>query len=155
MRLLFFFLILFTPICVHSQIITTYAGNGIGDTARGDGGIATSGSVAAPWGLNFDNFGNLLICQANFVREVDKLTGIISTIAGSDTATDGAWGDNGPALNAFIFRPSAVCLDSLGNYYIADHWYSEVRIVYSSTSIIDTLVVSQFENVPHIAAHFF
>ena len=131
-------ILLFIPFCAHSQIITTYVGTGVNGYS-GDGGLGDTATLALPLGLNFDNFGNLLICQQDIVRKVDKITTIISTIAGSDTATaSGGGGDGGPATCAFLFEPYAICLDTVGNYYIADRWYSEVRKVIISTGIIDT-----------------
>ena len=137
-----FLILLFIPFCAHAQIITTYAGNGIADTLYGNGGPATAGSVASPSGLNFDDTGNLLICQVNLVRKVNKLTNIISTIAGADTANGascgGTGGDGCLAITASITTPEAICVDSADNYYIDDAWYSEIRKVTIATGIIDT-----------------
>ena len=142
MKKLALILFLIVPFCCQSQVITTYAGDGIGGILFGDGGSATSAEVTAPAGLSFDDTGNLLICQAKLVRKVNKLTNIIYTIAGSDTATGascgGSGGDGCNAYNAFILSPMAVCVDSADNYYIADHWYSEIRKVTIATNIIDT-----------------
>ena len=133
------FLLLIIPYCVNAQIITTYAGNGIGGSLLGDGGPATNAEITTLYGLNFDDTGNLLICQYDLIRKVNKSTNIISTIAGCDTATSaGGGGDGGPATCASVAEPYAICVDSADNYYIADRWFSEIRIVYSSTGVIDT-----------------
>jgi len=124
------------------QIITTYAGNGISGAILGDGGPATNAEIATPYGLNFDDTGNLLICQEDIIRKVNKTTSTIYTIAGSTTASGascgGTGGDGCLATNAFILEPYSVCVDSESNYYIADRWYSEVRKITVTTGIIDT-----------------
>jgi hypothetical protein len=113
-------------------------GTGIGGTA-GDGGLAINAEIGRPLGLNFDNSGNLLVIANALIRKVDRTTTIISTIAGSDTATNqGGNGDGGPALEAFMFEPYAICTDTAGNYYILDYLYCEVRKVDITTGIIDT-----------------
>jgi len=139
MRILYFFFLLL-PFGIKGQVISTYAGTGItGDTVLGDGGLATSAAIDFPYGLNFDNSGNLLICMDDLVRKVNRSTGIINTIAGSDTASSlGGGGDGGLAISASILEPYSVCVDSVGNYYIADRWYSEIRKVSIYTGVIDT-----------------
>jgi sugar lactone lactonase YvrE len=122
----------------NAQTITTYAGNGLIGFA-GDNDIASNAEVSNPMGLNFDLSGNLLICANVLIRKVNVATTIISTIAGSDTATNqGGNGDGGPALAADMFDPYAICIDKAGNYYIADYYYSEVRKVDILSGIIDT-----------------
>ena len=46
------------------------------------------------------------------IRKVTVSTGIITTIAGTGTATYS--GDNGPATSANLYNPRDVVLDSLG-----------------------------------------
>ena len=134
-----FILLLLLPCCVRSQTITTYVNTSGIYGYSGDGGLADTAKIAAPVPLNFDNSGNLLIGQADLIRKVDKLTTIITTIAGSDTASSlGHGGDGGPATCAAIIVPFGICVDKTGNLYIADNWFSEIRKVTLSTSIIDT-----------------
>ena len=138
-------ILLFIPFCAHSQIITTVVGNGTWGYT-GDSGLAINAEIEYPVGLNLDDSGNLLICQRVAVRKVDKLTGIISTIAGSDTASSaGGGGDGGFAISAFLDEPYAICTDVEGNYYIADTWYSEVRWININTGIIDTFAGNRTE----------
>lgn len=98
--------------------ISTYAGNGISGST-GDGGIATNASLNRPAGVFVDNFGNLYIAD-RFNHRIRKVNsdGIISTIAG--TGTSGFSGDGGPAVNAQLFRPNDVYVDSSNTVFIAD-----------------------------------
>ncbi len=121
----------------NSQTITTYAGTGSADWG-GDGLLAVSAETAVPFGLNFDNNGNLLVSHYVKVRSIDKVSTIVTRIAGSDTASGGptGWGNGGPATCASVLRGNQTAQDENGNYYIVDSWSSQVRKVTSSTGII-------------------
>lgn len=64
------------------------------------------------WG--FDPEGNLLIAAENRIRRVDRNTGIITTIAGTQDEF-GDSGDDGPALEAAFSGRLAVANDLEGN----------------------------------------
>lgn len=84
-----------------SGIITTIAGTGTAGYS-GDGGAANSAALHDPTGLTVDGAGNVYISDAqNFVvRKVDVSTGLISTVAGVQSATETHTGDGGPATQA-------------------------------------------------------
>ncbi len=73
----------------------------------------------------------------NRIRKVTVSTGIITTIAGTDTASYS--GDNGRALSAALNYPHGVSIDSSGDVYIADTYNQRVRKVTTSTGIITTI----------------
>ena len=111
---------------VNTQgIISTFAGGGSG----GDGVQATSASVLGPYGLAFDNQGNLYIAQAARVRKVNT-QGVITTVAGGNS-TGVAAGNGGPALNAVFSGIIGIAVDNSGNLYIADNGADQVRVVNS------------------------
>jgi sugar lactone lactonase YvrE len=120
-------------------IITTIAGTGpagySGVGFSGDGGPAVRASLFLPSGIALDGSGNLYIADTNNYR-VRKISpsGIISTLAGNGTR--GFSGDGGPALQAQLFNPVGLKLDSAGNLYIADS--TSVRMV-SPAGIITTV----------------
>lgn len=118
-----------------SGIITTVAGSGMPGYS-GDNGPATSAQLGSPRGIALDGSGNLYISDyANqVVREVSAASGIITTVAGSTTAT--ALGDNGPATSAMLTNPLGIVLDSAGNLYIATA--ARIRVVNASTGTITT-----------------
>jgi len=125
-----------------SGIITTIAGNGFGSGIgvggySGDGGQATSAKLNFPWGISFDNAGNLYIADQNNnrIRMVNK-SGIITTVAGN--GVQGFSGDNGLATAAEMYMPLAVKFDALGNMYIVDAGNSRLRKV-NSAGIITTV----------------
>ena len=128
---LFLFIV---PVCIHAQIITTYAGNGIGGHS-GDGGAATLAKISNPHGGAFDKYGNLYFAQTAGARisKVDTM-GIITTFAG--TGIIGSNGDGGPATNARIY-PDAIALDTFGNIYFTDSY--KVRKIDIITGIITTI----------------
>jgi len=117
----------FKHIYVSSAIITTFAGNGTASWS-GDGGLATSASLNNPYSVAVDTAGNLYIAEQgnNDIRKVSA-NGIITTIAGSGTATYS--GDGGLAILASINAPTGVAVDKVGNIYIADNGNNRVRKV--------------------------
>ena len=120
-------------------IITTVAGIGgsFGFGDSGDGSPATSAHIYAV-GVAVDNNLNIYIADGNTcVRKVTHTTGIISTVAGSNTY--GYGGDGGPATSASFSTPTSVAIDTLGNLYIADNGDNRVRKVNSATGIITTV----------------
>ena len=70
--------------------------------------------------MAIDAGGNLFIADlgSHRIRKIDATTKIITTVAGN--GVDGYAGDNGPAINAMLNRPSGVAVDAAGNLYIAD-----------------------------------
>ena len=120
----------------QTGIITTVAGTGIGGYG-GDGGPATSAQLWNPSGLALDGAGNLYIADRRnlLVRKLALGTGLITTVAGSTTAT--SLGDNGPATSALLTGPVGLALDSAGNLYLADVY--RVRKVTAMTGTITTV----------------
>ncbi len=116
-----------------TNIITTVAGNG----TVGDGGPATSALLFTS-GIAQDNSGNVFISDPvnRRVRRVEGTTGVISTAAGRDVeSTPPPSGNGGLATAAQLSEPGGVALDSSGNLFIEDGFFS-VRKVDSSTGII-------------------
>ena len=73
--------------------------------------------------------------QANHrIRKVVVATGIITTYAGTGTASYS--GDNGAAISANLNFPDGLVLDNSGNLYIADQFNHIIRFVKYSTGII-------------------
>jgi NHL repeat len=102
-------------------IMTRVAGTARGGYS-GDGGPATSAQLNYPYGLVFDDAGNLLIADTNNhrIRKI-AVTGIITTVAGGETP--GASGDGGPAVSAHLNFPESIAADLEGNFDIVDSDY--------------------------------
>jgi len=118
-------------------VITTLAGTG---QARfsGDGGPAGQAALNEPAALALDEQGRLFIADQtnNRVRVVDLNTGLISTYAGTGSATYD--GDGVAATSASVAGPSGVVVRD-GVLYIADTFNSRIRAVDLSTGLIATL----------------
>ena len=112
-------------------IITTVAGTGEPGYS-GDGGPGAQAQLREPNDIFLDGRGGLLIAdiQDQRVRRVDLATGMIATFAGSGEKVRG--GDGGPANQASILGPRAVCMDGKGNTYICEREGHGVRKVDSS-----------------------
>ena len=96
-------------IIASSGIISTVAGNGSA-AFGGDGGQATSAQINQPYGVAADPAGNIYIADSysHRIRYVAAATGVISTIAGTGTASFG--GDGGLAINASFELPLDVAI---------------------------------------------
>ena len=118
---------------VSTGIITSIVGSSTSNSYSGDGGPATSATLYEPYGVTLDasgmvikctqrrlflhlNFtlGNVYIADSgnNRIRKVMLSTGIITTIAGTGTASYS--GDNGAATSATLYQPYEVALDTSG-----------------------------------------
>jgi hypothetical protein len=104
-------------VTISTGIITTLAGTGSGSYS-GDNGPASSANVYKPSGVAVDILGNVYIgdCFNNRVRKVTVSTGIITTIAGTGTASYS--GDNGPATSAVLNHPYGLTLDAAGTILV-------------------------------------
>ncbi len=129
----------------------------------GDGGPATSASINNISAMTGDQSGNIYIADNSLivVRQINAKTGIINTIAGNladagnsfdpfsnkcansnhPLAGSAPCGDGTAATSAFLNNPTALAVDSQGNFYIADGGFSSgtdtIRMVSGSTTTLD------------------
>jgi sugar lactone lactonase YvrE len=70
--------------------IDTLAGNGVSGYS-GDGGSAVLACLNEPKGVSLDRHGNVYVADSenHVVRKIDRVTGVISTIAGQSIQDDG------------------------------------------------------------------
>jgi sugar lactone lactonase YvrE len=89
-----------------------------------------------------DSSGNFYIADTynHRIRMVTMTTGIITTIAGTGTASYCC--DGSSAVSAYLYYPYGVAADASGNIYIADTSNHRVRMVTKATGIISTLAGS-------------
>ncbi len=120
-------------------VIETVAGDGNAGFS-GDGGPATSASLARPLGVAVGRQGNLFIADGHRVRMVDASTGVMDTVAGGGTQVFS--GDGGPAVEASLNAPEGVVVDGQGNIFIADMENHRVRRVDASTAVITSVAGS-------------
>ncbi len=119
-------------------IIQTFAGTGESGYS-GDGGPAERALLREPFMCDFDRQGNMYFGEArnHTVRRVDVITGVITTVAG--TNADGYSGDGGPALQATVNQIYALCTDTNDDIYIVDRLNCAVRKIEAATGIITTV----------------
>lgn len=130
--------LLMSGILVLAPLSPMAAGRG-GGMFAGDGGLATEARLNNPRGVAVDQAGNLYIADSSNdrIRRVGRLTGIITTIAGSGER--GFAGDGGPATSAALHFPHGLVLDEAGNLYFADAGNHRVRKVEGNTRMISTV----------------
>ncbi len=108
---------------------------------NGDGIAATTAQLNLPFGIAIDDSANLYIADVgNFrIRKINKITGLISTIAG--TGITGYNGDGILATSAQLKDPQFVAVDPAGNVYISDIGDSpRIRKIDKITGLISTIV---------------
>lgn len=122
---------------ISGGIITTRAGKANAGFS-GDGGSATNALFNSPYGLWFDNRGNLFITDLlnQVVREIYSADGTIQTVAGNNSA--GYFGDNGVATDAQLNNPFGVAVNAAGDIFISDSNNNRVRVVNHATGNIAT-----------------
>jgi sugar lactone lactonase YvrE/predicted 2-oxoglutarate/Fe(II)-dependent dioxygenase YbiX len=127
-----------------SGVITTFAGRGLDYLGHtGNGGPATSASIAMPAGIAVDPAGNVYFSENTFyctVRKVDIATQVITRVAGSGSAGYCASeGDGGDALAAQLDLPGGLATDAAGNLFLVEIGTDTVRRIDAVTHIITTI----------------
>ncbi len=121
-----------------SGTITTIAGTGAARCSGpsdclplGDGGPAVNAALSYPTGVAIDNAGNVFIADAGNAR-VRRVSpdGIITTVAGNGSAPP--WprpATEGVAATSVPVAPTQVAVDGVGNLYITEGPYADLRKV--------------------------
>lgn len=121
------------------DLITTFAGGGIGPTSYdGDGSQATQARLLGPAGVATAPNGDVFIADTvnHRIRRVSP-TGVITTFAGTGTRgvvdrnqqPDLNIGDSGPAVDAHLNFPTGITVAANGDVYFADSGNRRVRRV--------------------------
>ena len=109
----------------HNRIREVYAGGDIQTICgngtpgyTGDSGQATGATLNTPRSIAVDGAGNLYIADSgnNVIREINKASGVITTIAGNGTPGN----LDGSATPLELNDPLGVTVDAAGGVYIAD-----------------------------------
>ena len=119
---------------MSNEVIATVAGNGTWGSG-GDNGPASDVILDVPVGVSVSSSGDLYIAEFynNRIRKVSN--GVITTVVGNGTA--GYGGDDGPAIEAQLYNPESITVDSAGSLYIGDGRNARVRKV--SDGVITTV----------------
>ncbi len=108
-------------------VMTSIAGTGVG-WDNGDGGPAVSAGLVRVEAVAHGPDGDVYVGDAaGRVRKIEAESSIITTVAGN--GVHGYSGDGGPATDARIGSPTAICFDGDGNLYFTDRDFHVVRKV--------------------------
>ena len=120
--------------------ITTIANSSGVAGLSGDGGLAVSAEINQPSAIAIDGAGNIIFADTgnNAIREINAVTGNISTIAGT-LGIAGYNGDGHTATSALLSSPQGLAFDTSGNLYIADTGNNCIREVNASSQNIATI----------------
>lgn len=141
-------------VSASTHIVTTFAGTG-SSGYTGDGGLAVNAALNGIAGLAVDKSGNVYIADSLncAIRKVTASTGKITSLVGKPTSSAfsrcGLSGDGGPALQAEVFIPNSVAVDSHGNVFIADTDNYLVRMIAASNGKIYTVAGKYMNSSGH------
>lgn len=123
-------------VTISTGIISTIAGTGVFGPS-GDGGLATVAQLGDCEGLAIDGLGNIYIADSDGsrIRKIDKITGIINSIAGGGSS---GLGDGGLATFSQLV-PLGIAIDNLCNMYIADDAYSRIRKIENLSNCVNSI----------------
>ena len=124
-------------ITVSTGIITTVAGDGMGNYPGADNVAATSSSLEIPTDVAVDTFGNIYIADqgTDRVRKITASTGIITT-----------YGDRyGIPVSGLAnsISPTGVTVDKAGNVFISDARNNRIYKITASTGFL-SVVAGQY-----------
>jgi sugar lactone lactonase YvrE len=110
----------------NTGIITTIAGSGQKGYA-GDGGPAAMATFNGPKWIHVGLDGHVYVVDTenHCVRQINRNSGVIRTVAGGHLGPDG---DGGPANKAGMDRPHGCWVDAKGYLYTADTNNHRIRV---------------------------
>ncbi len=108
-------------------VVSTFAGS----TSGFMDGIGTNAKFLGPSGVCVDNADNIYVAD-RYNHKIRKITptGVVSTVAGSSQG----FLNGSPTVAKFNF-PSALCVDNLGNIFVADRDNHRIRKISSSGAV--------------------
>jgi uncharacterized protein (TIGR03437 family) len=114
----------------QNGFISTVAGTGRCNTFAAEV-AALDSNLCSPEGIIVDSGGNLVFAErdAHRIRRLRAVTGIVETIAGSRSGQAGFDGDGALALQALLYEPRGLALDSGGDIYFADGRNHRIRVL--------------------------
>lgn len=147
--LFIFWLTTFSIPSFSQRIIETVAGRGDFNFEKDENTPALLTAIG-PFDIAVNKNGDIFFSDIGTfrVRKVDKITGRITTFAG--TGKEGYSGDGGPALLATFNEPRGLVLDDAGNLYVSDYWNNRVRKIDAQTGIITTVAGNGTQGLPEI-----
>lgn len=121
---------------LKTRTITDFAGNGA-RCCHKDGIKAVKASLDFPESLALDSSGSLFIGEiAGFVRRVDAVTGIITTVAGDGHGGTTVEGVQAPIAD--FWGIDGLAIDTEGNIFVADVHQSKIFKIDARTKAVTT-----------------
>jgi len=117
---------------IATSEVTTVAGNERGYAE----GIGEAAQFASPTGITSDGKGNLYVADSfnNRIRKIVATTGTVTTLAGAENAYA-----DGIGTNARLNKPLDICIDRVGNLYVADRDNGRIRKIEIATRVVTTI----------------
>ena len=123
---------------INGQKLHRVAGNGL-PGYTGDGGPAEEATFNWPHEVRADSAGNLFIADTrnHTIRHVDKVSGIVTTLAGS--GQPGMSGDGARGSEIEFNQPHSVVLDGKGGLLVADTGNHRICRIDLATGVMKTI----------------
>ncbi len=124
-------LLLFLPVLLSAQTLTTIAGTGVAG--------ATEGKMDQPYGLGIGPDKALYICEigTHRISRLDLATKKYTIVVG--TGQKGNSGDGGPATAAQVDEPYEIAFNKAGDLFFCDRPNHNIRKVDHKTHVISTV----------------
>jgi streptogramin lyase len=124
---------------LKTGVITTFAGTGEKQPTP-DGASLTGTPLNGPRALDFDGKSSLWLAlrEGNAVYRIDLDKQTLHHAAG--TGKSGYAGDGGDAKRALLAGPKGIAVGPGGDVYLADTESHTIRVIRSSSGVIETLV---------------
>ena len=118
-------------VAAENGIITTVAGApvcaSLSYQPEGRGPVGTETCLDRPTAVAVDGLGNLYFADGDRVRYLDRVSGLVSIVAGTGMHADG--GDGGPATSAALSGPRGLAVGPDHALYVADTGNHRLRRV--------------------------
>jgi hypothetical protein len=108
-----------------------------------DGVLATASKFAGIYDIGLDPAGDIIVPdRLNYtIRRISAATGLISTIAGTPSATQSILSGSAQPGQGLFWGPWGISVNSSGGFYVTDNGANRVRAVASVSSSIYPLVL--------------
>ena len=118
-------------------VITLAGGNTSGNISGSDNGVGSAALFNGPRSVSVDSVGNVFVADTlNHKIRLIAPGQAVTTFVGGSTTGIASGSVNGVGTAALFSNPTGVCVDSVGNVYVADRGNNKIRLIYPNLAVI-------------------